>query len=272
MDPHHTFLRVHARLSGMLAQLLMPRNRSSLRLAIVLLGVLTVMHVNFVAQAGYANELSGSNFNELSGSNISESQLLQIKLGYANELQESNISECQLVPLKMIMPGNQVYEGLLDDVMMQNHATCPNPNPNPAQNALDQKDEGTQDDEMMQKDERRQDDEMMENQATRANPKPSEKAGLVDKVKEKLPGCQTQSQTGQSQNGKAQTQTLTQSQTQTKTLTQNQDDEMIGCQTQSQTGQTQTGKAQRQEQTQAQRQEQTQTPTVQFNQTETQTV
>jgi len=100
MDPHHTFLRVHARLSGMLAQLLMPRNRSSLRLAIVLLGVLTVMHVNFVAQAGYANELSGSNFNELSGSNISESQLLQIKLGYANELQGSNISECQLVPLE----------------------------------------------------------------------------------------------------------------------------------------------------------------------------
>nr|ABK24891.1 unknown [Picea sitchensis] len=270
MDPHHTFLRVHARLSGMLAQLLMPRNRSSLRLAIVLLGVLTVMHVNFVAQAGYANELSGSNFNELSGSNISESQLLQIKLGYANELQESNISECQLVPLKMIMPGNQLYEGLLDDVMMQNHATCPNPNP--AQNALDQKDEGTQDDEMMQKDERRQDDEMMENQATRANPNPAEKAGLVDKVKEKLPGCQTQSQTGQNQNGKSQTQTLTQSQTQIKTLIQNQDDEMIGCQTQSQTGQTQTGKAQRQEQTQAQRQEQTQTPTVQFNQTETQTV
>lgn len=77
MDPQHTFLRVHARLSGMLAQLLTPRIRSSLEyaslgVAIVLLGVLTVMHVNFVAQPGCANELSGSN--------ISESQLVQIKI------------------------------------------------------------------------------------------------------------------------------------------------------------------------------------------------
>lgn len=77
MDPQHTFLRVHARLSGMLAQLLTPRIRSSLEygslgVAIILLGVLTVMHVNFVAQPGCANELSGSN--------ISESQLVQIKI------------------------------------------------------------------------------------------------------------------------------------------------------------------------------------------------
>nr|ADE76208.1 unknown [Picea sitchensis]ADE76413.1 unknown [Picea sitchensis] len=45
------------------------------------------------------------------------------------------------------------------------------------------------------KDEGRQD----ENQATRPNQNPTQKAGLVDKVKEKLPGGQTktQSQTAQ---------------------------------------------------------------------------
>nr|ABK25374.1 unknown [Picea sitchensis]ACN41162.1 unknown [Picea sitchensis] len=49
------------------------------------------------------------------------------------------------------------------------------------------------------KDEGRQDDEMMQNQATRPNQNPTQKAGLVDKVKEKLPGGQTktQSQTAQ---------------------------------------------------------------------------
>uniref|UniRef100_A0A0D6R123 Membralin n=1 Tax=Araucaria cunninghamii TaxID=56994 RepID=A0A0D6R123_ARACU len=77
MDPEQTFLRVHARLSGMLAQLLTPRIRTwleyvSLGVAIVLLGLLVVMHVNFVAQPGCANELSGSN--------IVESQLVQIKI------------------------------------------------------------------------------------------------------------------------------------------------------------------------------------------------
>lgn len=77
MDPQHTFLRVHARLSGVLAQLLTPRIRCSLEyaslgVAIVLLGILTVMHVNFVAQPGCANELTGNN--------ISESQLVQIKI------------------------------------------------------------------------------------------------------------------------------------------------------------------------------------------------
>ncbi|KAH9288121.1 hypothetical protein KI387_032238, partial [Taxus chinensis] len=77
MDPEQTFLRVHARLSGVLAQLLTPRIRTwlefiSLGVAIVLLALLVVMHVYFVAQPGCANELSGSN--------IIESQLVQIKI------------------------------------------------------------------------------------------------------------------------------------------------------------------------------------------------
>ncbi|XP_057848312.2 membralin-like protein At1g60995 isoform X2 [Cryptomeria japonica] len=77
MDPEQTFLRVHARLSGMLAQLLAPKVRIcleyvSLGVAIALLGLLLVMHVNFVAQPGCANELSGSN--------IIEAQLVQIKI------------------------------------------------------------------------------------------------------------------------------------------------------------------------------------------------
>jgi len=80
------------------------------------------------------------------------------------------------------------------------------------------------------KDEGRQDDEMMQSQGTRPNPNPAQKAGFVYKVKEKLPGCQTQTQTGQ---------------------TQYKVKEMLpGCQSQSQTGQTQTGNSQTRSQTQ----------------------
>lgn len=89
MDPEQTFLRVHARLSGMLAQLLAPRLRSfleyfSLGVAIALFGLLVVMHVNFVAQPGCANELSGSN--------VIEAQLVQIKIT-SNGLWSQKISE-----------------------------------------------------------------------------------------------------------------------------------------------------------------------------------
>lgn len=55
MDPEQTFLRVHTRLSGVLARLFSPKLRSGLEFvclcnAVMLLGLLVVMHVNFVAQ------------------------------------------------------------------------------------------------------------------------------------------------------------------------------------------------------------------------------
>lgn len=55
MDPEQTFLRVHARLSGMLSQLLTPRIRLALEyvyfgVAVALFFLLVVMHTNFVQQ------------------------------------------------------------------------------------------------------------------------------------------------------------------------------------------------------------------------------
>lgn len=55
MDPEQTFLRVHARFSGVLARLLTPKVRKGLEFAclfnaMTLLALLVVMHVNFVAQ------------------------------------------------------------------------------------------------------------------------------------------------------------------------------------------------------------------------------
>jgi hypothetical protein len=62
MDPEQTFLRVHARLSGVLARLLTPKFRSGLEyfclcIALFLLALLVVMHVNFVAQVLYLPHL-----------------------------------------------------------------------------------------------------------------------------------------------------------------------------------------------------------------------
>ena len=55
MDPEQAFLRVHARLSGVLARLLTPKFRTGLECvcllnAVMLLALLVIMHVNFVAQ------------------------------------------------------------------------------------------------------------------------------------------------------------------------------------------------------------------------------
>lgn len=55
MESEQAFLRVHTRLSGVLAKLLTPKLRSGLEFvclcnAVMLLGLLVVMHVNFVAQ------------------------------------------------------------------------------------------------------------------------------------------------------------------------------------------------------------------------------
>ncbi|CAL9043315.1 unnamed protein product [Musa banksii] len=77
MDPEQTFLRVHARVSGMLSQLLTPRIRLALEyaylaFAIALFGLLVVMHTNFVQQPGCSSELSGIEFGE--------AQLVQIKI------------------------------------------------------------------------------------------------------------------------------------------------------------------------------------------------
>lgn len=63
MDPEQTFLRVHARLSGMLSQLLTPRIRLALEYlylagAIALFCLLVVMHTNFVQQVSYVLRIS----------------------------------------------------------------------------------------------------------------------------------------------------------------------------------------------------------------------
>ncbi|KAK3146539.1 hypothetical protein QOZ80_3BG0267770 [Eleusine coracana subsp. coracana] len=77
MDPEQTFLRVHARLSGMLSQLLTPRIRLALEYlylagAVALFCLLVVMHTNFVQQPGCSSEFSGIKFGE--------AQLVQIKI------------------------------------------------------------------------------------------------------------------------------------------------------------------------------------------------
>ncbi|XP_010923757.1 membralin-like protein At1g60995 isoform X2 [Elaeis guineensis] len=77
MDPEQTFLRVHARVSGMLSQLLTPRTRLALEygylaVAVALFCLLAVMHINFVQQPGCSSEFSGIEF--------TEAQLIQIKI------------------------------------------------------------------------------------------------------------------------------------------------------------------------------------------------
>ncbi|XP_078428731.1 S3 self-incompatibility locus-linked pollen protein isoform X2 [Wolffia australiana] len=77
MDPDQTSLRVHARLAGMLSQLLTPRICKALEyilfgIAVALFGLLVVMHTNFVQQPGCSTELSKID--------ISEYQLVQIKI------------------------------------------------------------------------------------------------------------------------------------------------------------------------------------------------
>lgn len=64
MDPEQTFLRVHARLSGMLSQLLTPRIRLALEYlylagAVTLFCLLVVMHTNFVQQVSLAGPFGG---------------------------------------------------------------------------------------------------------------------------------------------------------------------------------------------------------------------
>lgn len=63
MDPEQTFLRVHAKLSGMLLRLLKPRIRTVLEyihlvVAIALFFLLVVMHTNFVQQVLISKSLS----------------------------------------------------------------------------------------------------------------------------------------------------------------------------------------------------------------------
>ncbi|KAG8061994.1 hypothetical protein GUJ93_ZPchr0003g18134 [Zizania palustris] len=77
MDPEQTFLRVHARLSGMLSQLLTPRIRLALEYlylagAVALFCLIVVMHTNFVQQPGCSSEFSGTEFGE--------AQIVQIKI------------------------------------------------------------------------------------------------------------------------------------------------------------------------------------------------
>ncbi|CAD5191823.1 membralin-like protein At1g60995 [Musa acuminata AAA Group] len=77
MDPEHTFLRVHARVSGSLSQLLGPRVRLMLEYACLaaagaLFCLLVIMHINFVQQPGCSREFSGLEF--------TEAQVVQIKI------------------------------------------------------------------------------------------------------------------------------------------------------------------------------------------------
>lgn len=62
MDPEQTFLRVHARLSGMLLRVLTPKIRTALEylhfaVAVALFCSLIVMHTNFVQQVRFLNFL-----------------------------------------------------------------------------------------------------------------------------------------------------------------------------------------------------------------------
>ncbi|KAK8967685.1 hypothetical protein KSP40_PGU004341 [Platanthera guangdongensis] len=85
MDPEQAFLRVHARLSGMLSQLLTPRIRMVLEyiylaVAVALFCLLVVMHTNFVQQivsaglwtrnADYQNIVDFPEGSLIEGSNI----------------------------------------------------------------------------------------------------------------------------------------------------------------------------------------------------------
>ncbi|KAJ0980784.1 hypothetical protein J5N97_009039 [Dioscorea zingiberensis] len=90
MDPEQTFLRVHARLSGMLSQLLTPRIRAALEyvylgVAVALFCVLVVMHTNFVQQPGCSNELSVIEF--------TEAHLVQIKITSAGLWSQSTADQ-----------------------------------------------------------------------------------------------------------------------------------------------------------------------------------
>ncbi|XP_073389155.1 membralin-like protein At1g60995 isoform X2 [Physcomitrium patens] len=89
MDPEQTFLRVHARFSGVLARLLTPKVRKGLEFAclfnaMTLLALLVVMHVNFVAQPGCAEYFPTK---DLAGA-----QLVQIKIrGSWNRFREDDL-------------------------------------------------------------------------------------------------------------------------------------------------------------------------------------
>ncbi|XP_068654556.1 membralin-like protein At1g60995 [Aristolochia californica] len=77
MDPEQTFLRVHARLSGMLLRVLTPKFRTAMEyillvVAIALFCSLVVMHMNFVQQPGCSSELSGAE--------LTDADLVQIKI------------------------------------------------------------------------------------------------------------------------------------------------------------------------------------------------
>ncbi|GJN23826.1 hypothetical protein PR202_gb11512 [Eleusine coracana subsp. coracana] len=93
MDPEQTFLRVHARLSGMLSQLLTPRIRLALEYlylagAVALFCLLVVMHTNFVQQVWIPSPVTEQSLSlllpgcssEFSGIKFGEAQLVQIKI------------------------------------------------------------------------------------------------------------------------------------------------------------------------------------------------
>ncbi|WOL12261.1 hypothetical protein Cni_G21027 [Canna indica] len=109
MDPEQTFLRVHARLSGMLSQLLTPRIRMALEytylaFAVAIFGLLVVMHTNFVQQPGCSSEFAGVEFGE--------AQLVQIKITgaglWAQRSAEQNIVDLQRGVLTESLAGPEI--------------------------------------------------------------------------------------------------------------------------------------------------------------------
>ncbi|CAM6105163.1 unnamed protein product [Calypogeia fissa] len=127
MDPEQTFLRVHARLSGVLARLLTPKFRAVLEYlclfnALMLLALLVVMHVNFVAQPACSMEFSGAD--------VADAQLVQIKItGSWNRISEDALSQLSF--------GTSVKDPATNDKLMQEKAE-------PLQPLLDQQVPGGQ--------------------------------------------------------------------------------------------------------------------------------
>ncbi|KAJ3674467.1 hypothetical protein LUZ60_005083 [Juncus effusus] len=105
MDPEQTFLRVHARLSGMLSQLLTPKIRLALEylyfaVAVVLFCLLVVMHTNFVQQPGCSSEFTGIEF--------TEAQLVQIKITGGGLWTMSSSSIDQSTPISPILTESTI--------------------------------------------------------------------------------------------------------------------------------------------------------------------
>ncbi|GJM96097.1 hypothetical protein PR202_ga12906 [Eleusine coracana subsp. coracana] len=143
MDPEQTFLRVHARLSGMLSQLLTPRIRLALEYlylagAVALFCLLVVMHTNFVQQVWIPSPVSEQSLSLLLllilfdfvihisyalafiFSFSSLNCLLHVKPGCSSEFSGIEFGEAQLVQIKIISGGLWTSRGASYIMDLQN--------------------------------------------------------------------------------------------------------------------------------------------------------